>query len=135
MTTRRRRGGDFDVFSLYAAGWDSGEDGHVGAFESGTQALFFARGRAKTATRLRERFGEAPPDWLIRDATRDAKVRFAVPSLFQHGCERSTLAEKEFRHTSKTFRSPATKCLKKSDDERENDGEGDEGTVHIVVPR
>jgi len=127
---------DFDVFSLYAAGWDSGEDGHVGAFESGTQALFFCAGGArKTATRLRERFGEAPPDWLIRDATRDAKVRFAVPSLFQHGCERSTLAEKEFRHASKTFRSPATKCLKKSDDERENDGEGDEGTVHIVVPR
>ena len=127
---------DFDVFSLYAAGWDSGEDGHVGAFESGTQALFFCAGGARqTAKRLRERFGEAPPDWLIRDATRDAKVRFAVPSLFQHGCERSTLAEKEFRHTSKTFRSPATKCLKKSDDERGNDGEGDEGTVHIVVPR
>ena len=142
---------DFDMLSLYAAGWDSGEDGHVGAFSSGTQALFFCPGGAReTARKLRERFGEAPPDWLVRDATRDAKVRFAVPSLFQHGCERSTLAEKEFRHASKTFRFPATKCLKESDDDDEvevevedevedegargGDGEGDEGTVGVVVP-
>ena len=51
---------DFDVFSLYAAGWDSGEDGHVGAFESGTQALFFARGRATN--------GEASPREVRRGA-------------------------------------------------------------------
>ena len=107
-------------------------------------------GARDVARKLRESFGEAPPDWLVRDATRDAKVRFAVPSLFQHGCERSTLAEKEFRHASKTFRFPATKCLKESDDDdadegadegadevegaRGGDGEGDEGTVGVVVP-
>ena len=137
---------DFDMFVLYTEGKCQVKDGERGRFVANTQAMLFCPGMAaRVAEALLDRLGDAPPDWLIRDISfgpvddgdepddgavgappRPHVVRFANPSLFQHGCERSTSREKGTlgasggdgarrrpeTHRSKSFREPAIGCVR-----------------------
>lgn len=114
-------GCNFDMFVFYTADSDRLQNGHVGEFRSNSQALFFCPGGAtRMADELHKHLGEGPPDWLIRDITAGTasketkslsqKVRFAVPSLFQHGCLHSPYKKKTYVHKSNSFRFPAVSC-------------------------
>ena len=109
------------MFIFYTADTDRHQNGHEGEFRSNSQALFFCPGGAKRlADELQAHLGEGPPDWLIRDITAGMAsegtktppmtVRFAVPSLFQHGCLRSPYKKKTYVHKSNSFRFPAVNC-------------------------
>ena len=133
---------EFDVFVLYAEGTTRVNDGERGRFAANTQAMLFCPGMAtRFAELMLDRLGDAPPDWLVRDISagqvddgdepddgavgappRAHVIRFANPPLFQHGCEHSTLREKNGEagantramstHRSRSFREPAIGCVR-----------------------
>ena len=112
---------DFDMFVAYRAGRDAQPAGHLGAFDGRTQAVLFCPGAAAgaTAERVAARLGEGIEgiEEIVRDVARGRggapprRVRFANPSLFQHGCEDEGERGEEGRHRSATFADPARACL------------------------
>jgi len=98
--------GSWLFFSLYTP-YPQVRDKVPVPFGCCTQAIVFqARDMPALVSYIKERYAKDPVDWLLRDYLTESKrnMYIAIPNLFQHDTTVSTLAEKNFVHTSPSFR-------------------------------